>query len=199
MRVLYKAFICDDSCICRVRRWYECMYGCVYIDDCQVCPRGPMDKASAYEAGDCGFESRRRLSFFLDAPGCVPQSRVRIPVTSSFFDIIPYFHNKHFYTWISTVYCFIHFIPIIYSSYAAWYLYDSNSFCVLTKYPTSSIHKTYLNPFYIGCIASRWVWATSSDASQWDAYMLVGGTHTVFKGHRHIGKPKHCFVTITRT
>lgn len=28
-----------------------------------VCPRGPMDKASAYEAGDCGFESRRRLSF----------------------------------------------------------------------------------------------------------------------------------------
>ena len=25
-------------------------------------PRGPMDKASAYEAGDCGFESRRRLS-----------------------------------------------------------------------------------------------------------------------------------------
>ena len=65
MRVLYKAFICDDSCICRVRRWYECMYGCVYIDDCQVCPRGPMDKASAYEAGDCGFESRRRLSFFL--------------------------------------------------------------------------------------------------------------------------------------
>ena len=30
-----------------------------------VCPRGPMDKASAYEAGDCGFESRRRLSFLL--------------------------------------------------------------------------------------------------------------------------------------
>ena len=87
MRVLYKAFIGDDSCICRVRRWYECMYGCVYIDDCQVCPRGPMDKASAYEAGDCGFESRRRLSFFLDAPTCVPQSRVRIPVTSFFFDI----------------------------------------------------------------------------------------------------------------
>jgi hypothetical protein len=26
-------------------------------------PRGPMDKASAYEAGDCGFESRRRLPF----------------------------------------------------------------------------------------------------------------------------------------
>ena len=25
------------------------------------CPRGPMDKASAYEAGDCGFESRRGL------------------------------------------------------------------------------------------------------------------------------------------
>ena len=109
------------------------------------------------------------------------------------------FHNKLSYTWISTVYCLIHFIPIIYSSYAAWYLYDSNSFCVLTKYPTYSIHKTYLSPFYIGCIASRWVWATSSDASQWDAYMLVGGTHTVFKGHRHIGKPKHCFVTITRT
>jgi hypothetical protein len=29
------------------------------------CPRGPMDKASAYEAGDCGFESRRRLLLFL--------------------------------------------------------------------------------------------------------------------------------------
>ena len=79
------------------------------------------------------------------------------------------FHNKLSYTWISTVYCFIHFIPIIYSSYAAWYLYDSNSFCVLTKYPTCSIHNTYLNPFYMGCIASRWVRATSLDASQWDA------------------------------
>ncbi len=36
--------------------------------DCQVCPRGPMDKASAYEAGDCGFESRRRLSFYIYTP-----------------------------------------------------------------------------------------------------------------------------------
>ena len=26
-------------------------------------PRDPMDKASAYEAVDCGFESRRRLAF----------------------------------------------------------------------------------------------------------------------------------------
>lgn len=39
----------------------------VCIDDCQVCPRGPMDKASAYEAGDCGFESRRRLFMLLHA------------------------------------------------------------------------------------------------------------------------------------
>jgi hypothetical protein len=155
-----------------------------------------MDKASAYEAGDCGFESRRRLSFFSWCTGMCPA----IPGSNpSHLLLFWHFHNKLSYTWISTVYCFIHFIPIIYSSYAAWYLYDSNSFCVLTKYPTCSIHKTYLNPFYIGCIASRWVWATSSDASQWDAYMLVVGTHTVFKGHRHIGKPKHSFVTITRT
>ena len=34
----------------------------------QECPRGPMDKASAYEAGDCGFESRRRLSLLLLKP-----------------------------------------------------------------------------------------------------------------------------------
>ena len=30
-------------------------------------------------------------------------------------------------------------------------------------------------------------------------HMLVVGTHTVFKGHRHIGKPRHSFVTMTRT
>ena len=29
------------------------------------CPRGPTDKASDYESGDCVFESRRGLPFFL--------------------------------------------------------------------------------------------------------------------------------------
>ena len=34
---------------------------CGVVCGVECCPRGPMDKASAYEAGDCGFESRRRL------------------------------------------------------------------------------------------------------------------------------------------
>ena len=38
----------------------------------QECPRGPMDKASAYEAGDCGFESRRRLSLLPLKPIFMP-------------------------------------------------------------------------------------------------------------------------------
>ena len=51
-------------CVCVAGEWYR---GCVvvWVVDASCCPRGPMDKASAYEAGDCGFESRRRLSFAL--------------------------------------------------------------------------------------------------------------------------------------
>ena len=62
-------------CICVCCRCERVVY-CVFLVRCVVmflvvrcscscCPRGPMDKASAYEAGDCGFESRRRLSFFV--------------------------------------------------------------------------------------------------------------------------------------
>jgi hypothetical protein len=36
---------------------------CEYVR-CRERLRGPMDKASAYEAGDCVFESRRRLFSF---------------------------------------------------------------------------------------------------------------------------------------
>ena len=41
--------------------------GCVCGVHPSWCLRGPMDKASAYEAGDCGFESRRRLLLFFFA------------------------------------------------------------------------------------------------------------------------------------
>ena len=50
--------VCCALCVCG---WF--VYVCVVCVRVLVCPRGPMDKASAYEAGDCGFESRRRLSF----------------------------------------------------------------------------------------------------------------------------------------
>ena len=58
------------ECVMRVRACV-CVFvrRCARICLCVVlvptwCPRGPMDKASAYEAGDCGFESRRGLFAF---------------------------------------------------------------------------------------------------------------------------------------
>lgn len=60
---------CGECVWVRVMLWCVCglssVCGCVCDEDgvfcvCR-CPRGPMDKASAYEAGDCGFESRRGL------------------------------------------------------------------------------------------------------------------------------------------
>jgi Ca2+/Na+ antiporter len=47
--------------------WYVvcCVLYVLYVWYVVWCLRGPMDKASAYEAGDCGFESRRGLSLLL--------------------------------------------------------------------------------------------------------------------------------------
>ena len=56
--------ICVVVCVCVCGSCCVFVICCLCVFVCSCCPRGPMDKASAYEAGDCGFESRRRLSFF---------------------------------------------------------------------------------------------------------------------------------------
>ena len=50
-------------CVCCLLLSCVCDCVCMWVWYRTWCPRGPMDKASAYEAGDCGFESRRRLLF----------------------------------------------------------------------------------------------------------------------------------------
>jgi hypothetical protein len=55
----WRGFVVCCVCVCACVRCY--IYCGVHPS---WCPRGPMDKASAYEAGDCGFESRRGLFLF---------------------------------------------------------------------------------------------------------------------------------------
>ena len=64
---LYKDYHCNDGCFHRYVMM-PCMseivsHAIFIVNSCQHCiinrPRGPMDKASAYGAGDCRFESCR--------------------------------------------------------------------------------------------------------------------------------------------
>ena len=67
-------------CLFLIGCWADWLSGCVVEGKRRTCPRGPMDKASAYEAGDCGFESRRRLFSFFNMHPKIPGSNPTHPL-----------------------------------------------------------------------------------------------------------------------